>query len=99
MGGISPWRGIEQILEDGIGSSAYSQSKQYLIGERFVPLTQTYSSNQTSVLIKKIEKNMSAHQIEVVRFSIDQTKAFIESIKQSDFSSYYPKTWLNQKWP
>ena len=31
--------GIEQIREGGIGSSAYSQSEQYLIGERFVPLT------------------------------------------------------------
>ena len=36
--------GIEQIREGGIGSSAYSQSEQYLIGERFVPLTKiTYT--------------------------------------------------------
>ena len=31
--------GIEQIHEGGIGSSAYSQSEQYLIEERFVPHT------------------------------------------------------------
>ena len=35
VGGVSPQCGIEQICEGGIGSSAHSQSKQYLIGERF----------------------------------------------------------------
>ena len=39
MGGISPRYGIEQIYEGGIGSSTHSQSKQYLIKERFVPPT------------------------------------------------------------
>ena len=36
--------GIKQNREGGIGSSAYSQSEQYLIRERFVPLTKiTYT--------------------------------------------------------
>ena len=39
VGGVSPWCGIKQICEGGISSSAHSQSKQYLIGERFVPPT------------------------------------------------------------
>ena len=38
MEGISPRCGIEQIREGGIDSLAHSQSEQYLIGERFVPL-------------------------------------------------------------
>ena len=36
VGGVSPRCGIEQISEGGIGSIANSQSRQYLIGERFV---------------------------------------------------------------
>ena len=39
VGGVSPRCEIEQICEGGIGSSAHSQSKQYLILERFVPPT------------------------------------------------------------
>ena len=39
VGGVSPRCGIEQICEGGIGSSAHSQSEQYLIRERFVPPT------------------------------------------------------------
>ena len=39
VGGVSFRCGIEQIREGGIGSSAHSQNKQYLIEERFVPPT------------------------------------------------------------
>ena len=39
VGGVSPRCGIEQIREGGIGFSAHSQSRQYLLGERFVPPT------------------------------------------------------------
>ena len=41
VGGVSPQCGIEQIREGGIDSSAHSQSKQYLIRERFVSPTLT----------------------------------------------------------
>ena len=44
VGDGSPWRGIEQIREGDIGSSAHSQSKQYLIGKRLIPLTYIYLS-------------------------------------------------------
>ena len=39
MRGVSPRCGILQIREGGIGSSAHSQSEQYLIREIFVPPT------------------------------------------------------------
>ena len=40
--------------------------------------TKTCSSNQVGVLIKKLERNMPTHQIDVVCFSIDKTKASID---------------------
>ena len=39
VGGVSPRYGIEQICEGGIGSLTHFQSKQYLIREIFVSLT------------------------------------------------------------
>ena len=42
MGGVSSRCGIEQIRKGGIGSSTHSQSEQYLIGERFIPPTNTH---------------------------------------------------------
>ena len=42
VGGISLRREIEQIREGSIDSAAHSQSKQHLIGERFVPPTYIY---------------------------------------------------------
>ena len=44
MGGVSSRCGIEQIRKGGIGSSTHFQSEQYLIGERFIPPTNTHYS-------------------------------------------------------
>ena len=44
MGGVFSRCGIEQIHKGGIGSSTHFQSEQYLIGERFIPPTNTHYS-------------------------------------------------------
>ena len=52
---VCPRCEIEQIREGGIGSSAHSQSKQYLIGERFVPPIVTILDNEAQNNLEESE--------------------------------------------
>ena len=66
VGGVSPRCGIEQIREGGIGSSAHSQSEQYLIGERFVPPTITINPIQKINQCKNV-KNIAIYLQSCIR--------------------------------
>ena len=66
VGGVSLQCGIEQIREGGIGSSAHSQSEQYLIGERFVPPTITINPIQKINQCKNV-KNIAIYLQSCIR--------------------------------